>query len=152
MLCTKLVFCWCFDILNNICTQHVLNLYVSGDSVNNLLSYCGLTDSRMRASDTDLPVTEFHPIIWENKRFSFTKSQSKIQQSAVFFYPSHRFFFSNFVASSENIWYFVHKIVLVIKKNFEPEGREFANFFEITRTIYLNSERSVQFLKQNVEM
>jgi hypothetical protein len=31
-------------------------LYFSGDSVENLLSYCGLTDSRMRASDTDLPV------------------------------------------------------------------------------------------------
>ena len=24
--------------------------------MNNLLSYCGLTDSKMRASDTDLPV------------------------------------------------------------------------------------------------
>ena len=27
-------------------------------SFNNLLSYCGLTDSRMRASDTDLPVLD----------------------------------------------------------------------------------------------
>ena len=27
-----------------------------GDSMNNLSSYCGLTDSKMRASDTDLPV------------------------------------------------------------------------------------------------
>ena len=34
----------------------VLSLYFSGDSMNNLLSYCGLTDSKMRASDTDLPV------------------------------------------------------------------------------------------------
>ena len=25
--------------------------------MNNLLSYCGLAESRMRASDTDLPVT-----------------------------------------------------------------------------------------------
>jgi len=32
-------------------------LYFSGNSMNNLSSYCGLTDSRMRASDTDLPVT-----------------------------------------------------------------------------------------------
>ena len=54
MLCTKIVFC--FDIQNNICTQHVLNLYFSCNSMNNLSSYCGLTDSRMRASDTDLPV------------------------------------------------------------------------------------------------
>ena len=29
---------------------------------------------------------------------------------------------------------------------FEAEGREFAKFFEITRTIYSNSERSEQFL------
>ena len=49
-------FCFCFDIQNNICTQHVLNLYFSGNSMNNLSSYCGLTDSRMRASDTYLPV------------------------------------------------------------------------------------------------
>ena len=54
-------------------------------------------------------------------------------------------------------WYFVTKIVvtycekklfLVIEENiwnFEAEGREFANF-EITRTIYSNSERSEQFL------
>ena len=42
---------------NNFCTQHVVNLYFSWNSMNNLSSYCGLTDSRMRASDTDLPVT-----------------------------------------------------------------------------------------------
>ena len=57
MLCTKIVFlCFCFDIQHNICTQHVLNMYVLGNSMNNLLSYCGLTDSRMRASEKDLPV------------------------------------------------------------------------------------------------
>ena len=47
--------CFCFDIQNNICTQHVLNLYFSGNSMNNLSSYCGLTDSGMRSPDTDLP-------------------------------------------------------------------------------------------------
>ena len=52
----KLFFCFRFDIQNNICTQHVLNLYFSGNSMNNLSSYCGLTDSRMRASEKDLPV------------------------------------------------------------------------------------------------
>ena len=49
----KLFFCFCIDIQNNICTQHVLNLYFSGNSMNNLSSYYGLSDSRMRA---DLPV------------------------------------------------------------------------------------------------
>ena len=41
---------------NNFCTQHVVNLYFSGNSMNNLLSYCGLTDARIRASEKDLPV------------------------------------------------------------------------------------------------
>ena len=44
---------------NTFCTQHVLNLYFSGNSMNNLLSHCGLTDARMRASEKDLPVPEF---------------------------------------------------------------------------------------------
>jgi hypothetical protein len=52
----KLFFCFCFDIQNNICTQHVVNLYFSWNSMNNLSSYCGLTDARMRASEKDLPV------------------------------------------------------------------------------------------------
>ena len=38
------------------CTQYVLNLCFSGNSKNDLLSYCGLTDARMRASEKDLPV------------------------------------------------------------------------------------------------
>ena len=55
MLCTNFLFC--FDIQNNICTQHVLNLYFSCcNSMSNISLYCGLTDSRMRASDIDLPV------------------------------------------------------------------------------------------------
>ena len=43
------------QVQNILCTK-ILNLYFSGNSMNNLSSYCGLTDSRMRASDTDLPV------------------------------------------------------------------------------------------------
>ena len=57
----KLFFCFYFDIQNNICTQYVLNLYFLGDSMNNLSSYCGLTDSKMKASDTDLPVLNSPP-------------------------------------------------------------------------------------------
>ena len=41
---------------NNFCTQHVLKLVFFGNSMNNLLSYFGLTDARMRASEKDLPV------------------------------------------------------------------------------------------------
>ena len=43
---------------NTFCTQHILNLYFSENSMNNLLSYCGLTDARMRASEKDLPVND----------------------------------------------------------------------------------------------
>ena len=53
MLCTQIVFC--FDIQNNLCTQHVLNLYFYCNSMNSLLSYYGLIDARMRVSDEDLP-------------------------------------------------------------------------------------------------
>ena len=42
---------------NNFCTQHIVNLYFLGNSMNNLLSSCGLTDARVRASEKDFPVT-----------------------------------------------------------------------------------------------
>ena len=45
---------------NNFCTQ-VVNLYFSWNSMNNLSSYCGLTDASMRASEKDLPVLLYLP-------------------------------------------------------------------------------------------
>ena len=39
-----------------LCTKYVANFYFSENSMNNLSSYCGLTDSRMRPSEKDLPV------------------------------------------------------------------------------------------------
>ena len=36
---------------NNLCTQHL-----TVDSLNNLLSYCGLVGAKIRASDNYLPV------------------------------------------------------------------------------------------------
>ena len=58
------VYKYCFECQNknkknNFCTQHVVNLYFSENSMNNLLSYCGLTNARMRASEKDLPVMLF---------------------------------------------------------------------------------------------
>ena len=47
----------------------------------------------------------------------------------------------------------MRKNILVNGKNLlklGAEGREICNVFEITRAIYLNSERSDQFLEQNV--
>ena len=40
-----------------------MNLYFSGNSMNNLLSYCGLTDARMSAPEKDLPVDSILPCI-----------------------------------------------------------------------------------------
>jgi hypothetical protein len=59
MLCTKIVL----NVGNNFCTQHVLPRFEHGifmywtcNSMNNLWSYCGLVDEKIRASDKDLPV------------------------------------------------------------------------------------------------
>ena len=46
---------------NNLRTQHVLGelvvfMYRTGKSMNNLLSFCGLVDARISASEKDLPV------------------------------------------------------------------------------------------------
>ena len=44
------------------CSPHVLSLEFSCielvNSMNNLLSYCGLVDAKIKASDKDLPVTK----------------------------------------------------------------------------------------------
>ena len=42
--------------LYTTCSQLVFFLYWSRESMNNLSSYCGLIDSRMSASEKDLPV------------------------------------------------------------------------------------------------
>ena len=59
MLCTKIVL----NVGNNFCTQHVLPrfelvifMYRTCNSMNNLSSYCGLVDAKIRASGKDLPV------------------------------------------------------------------------------------------------
>ena len=59
MLCTKIAL----NVRNNFCTQHVLLrfelwifIYWTCKSMNNLSSYCGLVDAKIRASDKDLPV------------------------------------------------------------------------------------------------
>ena len=38
------------------CSELVVFMYRTGKLMNNLLSYCGLFDSRIRASNKDLPV------------------------------------------------------------------------------------------------
>ena len=38
------------------CSEGGVFMYWTGKSINNLLSYCGLNDARINASDKDLPV------------------------------------------------------------------------------------------------
>ena len=38
------------------CSELVIFMYLTRNSMNNLLSYCGLVDARISASDKDLPV------------------------------------------------------------------------------------------------
>ena len=47
---------------------------------------------------------------------------------------------------SRKHWYFVSKTIQIFFLKFEAKGRELANYFEISRTINLNSEWSEQFL------
>ena len=63
MLCTKIVL----NVRNNFCTQHVLPrfelglfVYWTWNWMNNLSSYCGLVDAKIRASDKDLAVLFVH--------------------------------------------------------------------------------------------
>ena len=53
-MCTEIVL----NVKNNFCTQHVLSVFWAWNYhvLNNLLSYCGLVDAKIRASDKGLPV------------------------------------------------------------------------------------------------
>jgi hypothetical protein len=44
------------------CSELVVFMYRTGKSMNNLLSYCGLVDARIRVSNKDLPVQKLHLI------------------------------------------------------------------------------------------
>ena len=52
------------------CSELVVFMYWTGKSMNNLLSYCGLVDVRINASDKDLPV-----------KFIFSKKATKIEHT-----------------------------------------------------------------------
>ena len=40
-----------------VCSELAIFMFWTRNSMNNLSSYCGLVDTRIRASDKDLPVT-----------------------------------------------------------------------------------------------
>ena len=47
---------------NNFFTHHVMNMHFWENSMNIILSYCGLSDAKMRASEKDLPVLAYFVI------------------------------------------------------------------------------------------
>ena len=67
MSCTEIVF----DIQNNFCTQHagILSLQFSW-TMNNLSSYCGFVNAKIRASDKDLPVCIY---IWYVRTYEISR-------------------------------------------------------------------------------
>ena len=54
------VYIICFlhskQFMYTTCSELVVFMYWTGKSMNNLLSYCGLVDPRISASDKDLPL------------------------------------------------------------------------------------------------
>ena len=57
------------------CSELGISMYRTCNSMNNLSSYCGLVDAKIRASDKDLPVT----CSWRFLR-SNTLEQSKLEE------------------------------------------------------------------------
>ena len=55
MLCTQHVLPM-FSQYSPPCSELGISMYWTGNSMNNLLSYCGLVDAKIRASDIDLQV------------------------------------------------------------------------------------------------
>ena len=51
-----------------MCSELVVFMYWTGKSMNNLLSYCGLVDVRINASDKDLPVLKSTKQLIESHR------------------------------------------------------------------------------------
>ena len=49
----------CVHNMFSPCSELVVFMYWTGKSMNNLLSYWGLVDVRINASDKDLPVQKF---------------------------------------------------------------------------------------------
>ena len=56
MLCTNIVLNVKTKTKKQFLYTTCCELEFSGNSTNNLLPYCGLTDARMRASEKNLPV------------------------------------------------------------------------------------------------
>ena len=63
MLCTQIVFCFCTEnseqFMYTTCSELVVFMYWTHNSMNILLPYFGLIGARISASEKDLPVNIF---------------------------------------------------------------------------------------------
>ena len=57
--CFLFLFWHSEQFMYTTCSELVVFMYWTGKSMNNLLSYCGLVDARISASEKDLPVSTF---------------------------------------------------------------------------------------------
>ena len=84
MLCSQIIFCFCIDNSDQFMYITCSNMFWAGsfyvlNSMNNLLSYFGLVNVRINASEKDLPL---HSSIWELKK----KERKKLTARAVNFF------------------------------------------------------------------
>ena len=57
-ICALFLFWHSEQFMYKTCSELLICMYWAGNSMNNLLSYWGLVDTRIRASDKDLPVIQ----------------------------------------------------------------------------------------------
>ena len=60
----------CVHNMFSPCSELLVFMYWTGKSVNNLLSYCGLVDGRISASEKDLPVPKY---VFQQQQQNFQK-------------------------------------------------------------------------------
>ena len=70
MLCTEIVMnvktkTKKQQFVYSTCTKLVVFLYQTCKSINDLSSYCGLFDARLRASEKNLPICMYHDTIFK---------------------------------------------------------------------------------------
>ena len=75
-------------------------MYLTGDLMDNLLSYCGLVDAKIRASDKDLPLHQ--KLIISSLRVNpiFQKGDTLLYSDGFWFLPSTGLRDAGFVRSS----------------------------------------------------
>ena len=78
----QVVYITCFlfwhskQFMYTTCSELVVFMYRTGTSMNNLLSYCGLIDARISASEKDLPVQfQFQEFNSDFKKIQFRGRQ-----------------------------------------------------------------------------